>query len=80
VQRVRPAVEPRFEACADGEVLWRLGAALGLAGFEGAWDVHAVSRRLAAEHPAFAGIDLDSLGWDGRPLGAPVPTRAQARS
>jgi NADH dehydrogenase/NADH:ubiquinone oxidoreductase subunit G len=70
VQRVRPAVEPTFEAAAEGEWLWRLGAALGLAGFGGRYDVREISRQLAAGVPAFAGIDLDSVGDAGRPLAA----------
>ncbi len=68
VQRVRPAVEPPFEARADGEVLWLLGAELGLPGFDGPYDVRAVSRRLAAEQPAFRGLDLDAVGDEGVPL------------
>ena len=62
VQRVCPAVEPAWEAYAEGEVLARLGASLGLGGFEGKWDVRAVSRELAAHVPAFAGKDLGSVG------------------
>jgi NADH-quinone oxidoreductase subunit G len=68
VQRVSPAVEPAWEAYADGEVLTRLGASLGLEGFEAKWDVRAVSRNLAAELPAFAGKDLASVGELGKPL------------
>ena len=34
VQAVQPAVEPVFEARAEGEALWRLGQLLGLRGFE----------------------------------------------
>jgi NADH-quinone oxidoreductase subunit G len=68
VQRVRPAVEPAFEAFAEGELLTRLGAALGLAGFGAPYDPHAVSRELAAALPAFAGVDLDSVGDAGLPL------------
>jgi NADH-quinone oxidoreductase subunit G len=52
VQRVVPAVEPAFEAYADGEVLSRLGAALGVPGFEEKWDPRAAQRDLAARHPA----------------------------
>jgi len=63
-----PAVEPPFEALAEGELLWRLGAALGLAGFEGAFDVRAASKALAQANPAFAGIDLDALAPEGAPL------------
>jgi NADH-quinone oxidoreductase subunit G len=65
VQRTLQAVEPRFESYADGEVLNRLGVALGLAGFESGYDPRAVSRELASSVPAFAGIDLDSLGEEG---------------
>jgi NADH-quinone oxidoreductase subunit G len=54
VQRVRPAVEPPFEAWSEGEVLWRLGAALGLAGFGPRFDPLAVSRELASALPACA--------------------------
>jgi NADH-quinone oxidoreductase subunit G len=65
VQRVVPAVEPPFEARAEGEVLWRLGQALGLPGFEGAFDVRAAAKALASELAAFAGIDLDSIPPEG---------------
>jgi NADH-quinone oxidoreductase subunit G len=70
VQRVRPAVEPAFEAFAEGELLTRLGAALGLPGFDAPYDVRALSKQLAAAVPAFAGIDLDSVGDSGLPLRA----------
>jgi NADH-quinone oxidoreductase subunit G len=65
VQRIEQAVEPRFESYADGEVLCRLGVALGLPGFESDYDPRAVSREMASAVPAFAGIDLDSLGEEG---------------
>jgi len=48
VQRVVPAVEPAFEAWSEAEVLWRLGAALGLPGFAGRFDAAAVAGELAA--------------------------------
>jgi predicted molibdopterin-dependent oxidoreductase YjgC len=67
VQRVVPAVEPTFEAHAEGEIVWRLGRALGLPGFEAAWDPRAVSKALSEAVPAFAGIDLDTLPPDGVP-------------
>ncbi len=38
VQDVQPAVEPAFQAWAEGELLARLGAALGLPGFDGSFD------------------------------------------
>jgi NADH-quinone oxidoreductase subunit G len=68
VQRVVPAVEPAWEAYSDGEVLSKLGAALGLEGFDGSYDVRRVGRDLAAANPAFAGIDLDTVGAAGRTL------------
>jgi NADH-quinone oxidoreductase subunit G len=68
VQRVRPAVEPAWEAWSDGEVLMRLGAALGFVGWDEGWDVLATSRELAASVPAFAGIVLDGVGDVGLPL------------
>ena len=68
VQRVRPAVEPTFDARSEGEVLWRLAQALGLAGFEEPYDAGAVSKAMAQSVPAFAGRDLDSLPADGAPL------------
>jgi NADH-quinone oxidoreductase subunit G len=68
VQRTLQAVEPRFESYADGEVLNRLGVALDLAGFESGYDPRAVSREIASSVPAFAGIDLDSLGEEGADL------------
>jgi NADH-quinone oxidoreductase subunit G len=68
VQRVQPVVEPAWEAHAEGEVLSRLGAALGFADFGGQWEPLEVSRELASAQPAFAGIDLDSVGPGGRVL------------
>jgi NADH-quinone oxidoreductase subunit G len=68
VQRVEPVVEPPFEARSEGEVLWALGRALGLPGFEADWDERAVSKALAQALPAFAGCDFDSLPPEGAPL------------
>jgi predicted molibdopterin-dependent oxidoreductase YjgC len=68
VQRVRPVVEPAFEARAEGEVLWSLAQALGLPGFEEPYDVRAMSKALAQAVPAFAGLDLDSVPAEGAPL------------
>jgi NADH-quinone oxidoreductase subunit G len=70
VQRVVPAVEPAFEAYAEGEVLLRIGQALGLAGFAPGvrWDAREVSKALAQSVPAFAGRDFDSVGSEGSPL------------
>lgn len=68
VQRSWPVVEPSFEAYADGEVISRLGAALGLPGFDGKFDVREVSRSLGAAAAAFRGIDLESVGEQGIPL------------
>jgi NADH-quinone oxidoreductase subunit G len=68
VQRVRPVVEPAWEAHSEGEILSRLGAALGFAGFGGHRDPREVSRELASAQPEFAGVDLDSVGPGGRVL------------
>ncbi|HVP28440.1 MAG TPA: 2Fe-2S iron-sulfur cluster-binding protein [Myxococcota bacterium] len=72
VQRVRPAVEPAFEAYAEGEVLARLGALLQLPGFDGKWDVRETSRALGTSSPAFVGVDVESVGEQGRPLATVV--------
>ena len=68
VQRVRPALEPAWEAWTEGEVIAKLGAALGLEGFDGYYDVHSVSKLLAEANPAFAGVHLGSVGDQGRLL------------
>ncbi len=68
VQRVQPALEPPFEAYAEGEILTRLGEALALPGFEADWDPRAVSKRMAQEVRAFAGCDVDSVGDSGKPM------------
>jgi predicted molibdopterin-dependent oxidoreductase YjgC len=68
VQRVVPAVEPAHPALAEGEWLARLGAALGLPGFEGGFDARLVSKQIGAVVPAFAGLDVDSVGDAGLPL------------
>jgi len=57
-----------WEALAEGEAIARLGAALGLPGFDGVWDARGVSAALASSVPAFAGCDLESVGPGGRPL------------
>jgi NADH-quinone oxidoreductase subunit G len=68
VQRVRPAVEPTFEAWSDGEVAARIGAELGLPGFDGKWDVAAAARLAASYVPKLAGRDAASVGDQGLPL------------
>jgi NADH-quinone oxidoreductase subunit G len=73
VQRVQPLVEPAWDARTEGEILARLGAALGLEGFDGSWDPYDTSRELARFRPAFAGIDLHSVGPGGRPLALHSP-------
>ena len=75
VQKIQPAVEPSWEALDDGEVLTRLGQALGLENLPARWDVRAVSKELAAAYPEFAGRDLASLGDEGSP---PAQTRRDA--
>ncbi|MGH0029597.1 MAG: 2Fe-2S iron-sulfur cluster-binding protein [Myxococcota bacterium] len=69
VQRVVPAVEPGWEAHSEGDVLARLGAAMGLEGFDGAaWNVRQISKALGASAPALLGRDLDAVGDAGLPL------------
>ncbi|MCJ7671300.1 MAG: molybdopterin-dependent oxidoreductase, partial [Acidimicrobiia bacterium] len=68
VQRSWPVIEPSFEAYAEGEVLARIAAALGLPGFDGKFDVLDVSRSLGELSPAFRGLDLESVGERGRPV------------
>jgi NADH-quinone oxidoreductase subunit G len=70
VQRVVPAVEPAHQALAEGDLLWRIGQRLGLPGFApGAWEPREVSKAIGEAVPAFRGIDVDSVGPDGKPLG-----------
>ncbi len=69
VQRFQPMLEPRFEAWSEGEIVWRIGAGLGLDRFRSAYDPAAISRQIAEEFPAFAGISLESLDDAGRELG-----------
>jgi NADH dehydrogenase/NADH:ubiquinone oxidoreductase subunit G len=70
VQRVEPAVEPVHLALAEGDALTRIGQLLGLPGFAPgwAWDPRAVARFIGEVVPAFAGVDLDSVGPAGMPL------------
>jgi NADH-quinone oxidoreductase subunit G len=70
VQRVRPALEPAWEAWSDGEVLARLGALLGLDGFDGSYDVREASKALSQAVPDFEGVHLDAVGDQGRALRA----------
>jgi NADH-quinone oxidoreductase subunit G len=73
VQRVQPVVEPAWEARTEGEILAQIGAALGLEGFDGSHDAGDVSRELARTRPAFAGVDLESVGSAGRVLAETAP-------
>jgi NADH-quinone oxidoreductase subunit G len=68
VQRTWPALEPAFEALADGELLTRLAARLGLPGFDGGFEPAEVFGALARELPAFAGLSLDGLPAEGAAL------------
>ena len=72
VQRVRAAVAAGSDVQSEGETLAQLGAAMGLPGFaelvSSAWDERAVSAALSHEVAAFHGIDLDTVGAQGRPL------------
>jgi len=73
VQRFSLAVEPRFEARAEGEWLARIAAAAGIPAWRAAWDVREVSRELVRAYPAFAGAELESLPPGGVALGAAEP-------
>jgi NADH-quinone oxidoreductase subunit G len=73
VQRVKPAVDPAWEAHDEGEILAHLGAALALEGFDGSYDVREISKQLSQSVPAFDGIDLETVGDQGRELSAPTP-------
>jgi len=75
VQRVQPAVEPNFEAHAEGEILFALGRAMGLEGFEDSYSPVEMSKALAEAVPAFRGRELASLGPRGLPLD---PTKRDA--
>jgi formate dehydrogenase major subunit len=77
VQRVVPAVESAWETYAEGEVIAKLGAALGLDGFGGSYDAHQVARDLAAANPVFAGIDLETVGDAGRLLADSAASEAE---
>ncbi len=68
VQRFAALVEPHFEAWAEGEVLRQLAAAAGLEGWAARFDPRAAGKRLAESVPAFAGIDLDTVGDQGLEL------------
>jgi len=68
VQRVRRALEPPGQAWSEGHVISLLGAALGLAGFDGGWDAASVSAELARSNPRFAGIELAKVGSGGLDL------------
>ena len=55
-------------AALAGAVLAHLGQALGAAPFDFEYDPAAVSREIARAVPAFAGIDLESVGSHGLEL------------
>jgi predicted molibdopterin-dependent oxidoreductase YjgC len=71
VQKVEPAVEPAHVALAEGEALTRIGQRLGLPGFAPgwSWSPREVSKFIGEVVPAFRGVDLDSVGAEGKPLG-----------
>jgi len=57
-------------------VIQALGRALGLDGFDAVYDVRAVSMALGRRVPAFAGIDIDTVGDQGLPLRRSQPPRS----
>jgi hypothetical protein len=68
VQKVQPAIEPMDDARSEGEVLAAIGAALGLAGFDGSFDPHEVSKAMSDSVTAFANASLATVGDGGAPL------------
>ncbi|MEM7409518.1 MAG: molybdopterin-dependent oxidoreductase [Myxococcota bacterium] len=68
VQRVTPAVEPAFDARAEGAVIAALGQALHLDGFEVGFDARETSRALSEGVPLFRGRSFDAVGDAGLPL------------
>jgi NADH-quinone oxidoreductase subunit G len=70
VQAIEPGVEPGWEAYEAGAVVAKLGAALGLAPFEGGYDVVAVSKAIGRSVEAFDGIDVTTVGAHGIVLGS----------
>ena len=68
VQRTEPAVEPAWEAYDEGAIAAHLGAALGLAPFEGGYDARLVSKQLSEALSRFSGIDWSTVGSSGLPL------------
>lgn len=71
VQRARAVLPPERGLESDGALLTRLGAALGLSGFQEPFDWAATSQALAAAEPAFAGASFDDLPEAGLLLSTP---------
>jgi predicted molibdopterin-dependent oxidoreductase YjgC len=69
VQRVRRVLEPRPGLLEEGALIARLGAALGIDGFDGCFDAAEISRALAEARPRFAGAAMDAIPAEGRLLG-----------
>ena len=65
MQRVRPCHEPSWEAHDEGDSISRIAVALGLPGFEQAYDPRRASSELALAVSEFRGIDLDTLDEEG---------------
>ena len=81
VQRVTPAVEPPFEALLRGRDPGRARRRRSASpGFDGRFDVRGAARELGRELPAFAGLDVDSVGPQGAPLGSGAPRGAAAEA
>jgi NADH-quinone oxidoreductase subunit G len=76
VQRVRPAVEPSWEAHDEGESIALIAEAMDLTGFDGDYDARRISAEISKTVPAFSGIDLDSAGGEGRLLAGEAGSQA----
>jgi NADH-quinone oxidoreductase subunit G len=68
VQRVQAAVTAPLGAFDEGELIHRLGTAMGLEGFDGDYEVEAVSMALSDSLSDFAGTGLRDLPPGGRCL------------
>ncbi|MFQ5848676.1 MAG: 2Fe-2S iron-sulfur cluster-binding protein [Candidatus Methylomirabilales bacterium] len=65
IQRLRKGIDPKGKIVPLGEVLNRVAVGLGRPGVP--WTPEEIWRRLAREHPAFRGMQYDTIGSLGIP-------------
>jgi NADH-quinone oxidoreductase subunit G len=65
VQQVHRVLDPKQGLLEEGALIARLGAALGLDGFDGSFDALETSRALAEAQPRFAGAAMDAVPGHG---------------